>query len=191
MRDPHSKECRGFGFVKVRSDEDANKVIEVLQNFDFEGRQISVERAKRNEPHSRTPGTYLGMDRRIRDRYAGIKRNREYGGGPYDYAPAPYGGAPSHMSRPYSRDPDPMRPRYDGMGWGDSRGDQRGSYAAYPPRYDDRRGDERERTRRRYDDGAAAPPHAAPRYQQRETGWDHHVSGREPPVPRESAEDVI
>lgn len=194
VRDPHSKECRGFGFVKVKTEEDAVKVLEAVQNFDFEGRQISVERAKRTEPHSRTPGTYLGMDRRIRDRYAGMKRHREYG---YDYLPPPppYGGGPPHMSRPYSRDGYDPRPRYDGMGWPDSRGEyppRGGSY--YPPRYDDRRPDERERSRRRYDDGPGAPPpppNPGPRYPPREAERDDRVAGREPPVPRESADDVI
>lgn len=187
VRDPHSRECRGFGFVKMMSDRDAQQAIDALHDFDFEGRRISVERAKRNGPHSRTPGTYLGMDRRIRDRYAGMKRSRELA---YSYS-APYHPPPPHPHYPpYSRPrhydaprrydhrsmpPHPMPPTHD-------------YYRPPPPpgpRYHDARDpDERERVRRRHDPESL-------RHSPREAPRPHRVDGREPPVPRESADDEI
>lgn len=50
------------------TDKDAQQAVDGLREYEFEGRTISVERAKRNGPHSRTPGAYMGLDRRIRDR---------------------------------------------------------------------------------------------------------------------------
>lgn len=180
VRDPHSRECRGFGFVKMMSDKDAQQAIDNLQEFEFEGRHISVERAKRNGPHSRTPGAYMGLDRRIRDRYVGMKRSREYA---YTYGP-PYPPPPPHYA-PYRgpRYHDGPRPRYDYRQMQAPPHDYN-----RPPmnqRYDQRGSvDDRDRQRRRYDtDG--------PRYSPREASRDQRIDGRDPPVPRESADDVI
>lgn len=184
VRDPHSKECRGFGFVKMTSDKDAQFAIDDLREFEFEGRHISVERAKRDGPHSRTPGAYMGLDRRIRDRYAGMKRSREFA---YTYGP-PYPPPPPPAHYSAYRGPrfyDGPRPRHD--------------YRSMPPpppppeyhrppmnqRYDQRPlVDERDRQRRRYEPDPS-------RYSPREASRDQRMDGREPPVPRESADDEI
>lgn len=169
MRDPLSGECRGFGFVKMYTEEAAKAAMESLRDYDFEGRKISVERAKRNAPHQRTPGAYMGIDRRIRDRYAGIKRAREYDTG-YGYGD-PYVRRGSYRGR-YG---DPSRQRYDERGW-DARRDHRPPYGRPPY-------DERERVRRRYDEG--------PRYPPRDLDREQRFRERQPPVPRESADDYI
>ncbi|KAI0563911.1 transformer-SR ribonucleoprotein [Gracilaria domingensis] len=169
VRDPLSGECRGFGFVKVYSEDSAKAAIENLRDFEFEGRKISVERAKRNAPHQRTPGAYMGIDRRIRDRYAGIKRAREYDSG-YGYGD-PYMRRGAYRGR-YG---EASRPRYDDRGW-DSRRDHRPPYGRSPY-------DERDRVRRRYDEG--------PRYPPRDLDRDQRFRERQPPVPRESADDYI
>lgn len=166
--------------MKMWSDADAEKAIQNLGDFEFEGRHISVERAKRTGPHTRTPGAYMGIDRRIRDRYAGMKRTRDYAPGEY-----PVAGGEQYP---------PMR-----------RGGYRGRYEEYPrPRYDDRSGgwaprpeyrqpynerafyEERPHSRRRYDEGPRYPPRDLDRV-------DDRYRDREPPVPRESggSGDVI
>lgn len=195
VRDPHSRECRGFGFVKMTTEKEAQLAVDSLVNFEFEGRQISVERAKRNGPHTRTPGAYMGLDRRIRDRYAGIKRSREYA---YAYVGGPYPPPPPAHYPPY------RPPRYhDGPGGPRPRHDYRAmhppppppDYHRGPPPMNPRGGyepraptDERDRQRRRYESdagGARYSPRGA------EPPRDQRVDGREPPVPRESADDMI
>jgi hypothetical protein len=48
----------------------------VMGGIDVGGRILSVERARRNGPHGKTPGQYLGVDRIVKERYAGLKRDR-------------------------------------------------------------------------------------------------------------------
>lgn len=168
VRDPHSKECRGFGFVKMISEDEAAQAIEGLRDFEFEGRRIAVEKAKRKTPHSRTPGAYMGIDRRIRDRYAGMKRSRDYEGGYGEgYGMDRRGGYRGRYE-------DEGRGRHDERGW-DPR-DQRAP--SMRPPYDDR-----ERVRRRFESDN-------PR-QERNFERDHHFREREPPVPREPADDYV
>ncbi|KAK9447454.1 uncharacterized protein V1518DRAFT_406981 [Limtongia smithiae] len=42
MKDPHSAESRGFGFVKFHESKHADAAREALQGFDFEGRTLSL-----------------------------------------------------------------------------------------------------------------------------------------------------
>lgn len=60
MRDPHSGDSRGFGFVKFVLTEHAEAAIEALHGFDLEGRNMSVEKARRSRPRTPTPGKYHG-----------------------------------------------------------------------------------------------------------------------------------
>lgn len=60
MRDPHSGDSRGFGFVKFVLVEHAEAAIEALHGFDLEGRNMSVEKARRSRPRTPTPGKYHG-----------------------------------------------------------------------------------------------------------------------------------
>ncbi len=46
-------------------------------DMELEGRRLNVERARRNGPHDKTPGQYLGVDRAVQERYAGYKRSFE------------------------------------------------------------------------------------------------------------------
>ena len=64
VRDPHSRDSRGFGFVNMVSPEDADIVIEKLNGFELQGRNISIEKAKRNRPRTPTPGRYQGPPKR-------------------------------------------------------------------------------------------------------------------------------
>jgi len=86
MVDPHTKESRGFGFVKMTTLEQADSAKEGLQGEVFEGRTLSIEKARRNRPRTPTPGKYFGPPKR--DDYRGPPRgggrfgdDRRYGGG--------------------------------------------------------------------------------------------------------------
>lgn len=64
MRDPHSKESRGFGFVKMVTPEQADAAKEGLQGEVHQGRTLSIEKARRSRPRTPTPGKYYGPPKR-------------------------------------------------------------------------------------------------------------------------------
>jgi len=95
MKDPHSGDSRGFGFVKFALTEHAEAAIEALHGMDLEGRNMSVEKARRGRPRTPTPGKYHGppkkddygfgrrRDDRFGDRGSGGRRRDDYRGGGY------------------------------------------------------------------------------------------------------------
>ncbi|KAI9849589.1 MAG: hypothetical protein M1838_000099 [Thelocarpon superellum] len=97
MLDPHTKESRGFGFVKMVTAEQADAAKEGLQGEVFEGRTLSIEKARRQRPRTPTPGKYFGPPKRDDfrgpppgryDRYDDRRRGGGYGGrndDPYSY----------------------------------------------------------------------------------------------------------
>ena len=64
MRDPHSRESRGFGFVNMATPEDADAAKQGLAGAVIEGRTMSIEKARRKRPRTPTPGHYLGPPKR-------------------------------------------------------------------------------------------------------------------------------
>ena len=56
IRDPTNQRSKGFGFVEMATAVEANKAIEELDNFLFEGRQIKVARARPIESGGRRGG---------------------------------------------------------------------------------------------------------------------------------------
>ncbi|GAA6040483.1 hypothetical protein JCM8097_004571 [Rhodosporidiobolus ruineniae] len=119
MRDPHTKESRGFAFVTMETADDAEAAISALNATELMGRTMNVEKARRGRARTPTPGQYHGPPKRF--------EGGGYGGG--------YGG-----ERPYD-------PRYGGRGGYDryeSRGgggygrDSYDSRGGYGGRYDDR-----------------------------------------------------
>lgn len=64
MRDPHSGDSRGFGFVKMVSADAADAAREGLQGQIYEGRSLSIEKARRGRPRTPTPGKYYGPPKR-------------------------------------------------------------------------------------------------------------------------------
>lgn len=66
MLDPHTKESRGFGFVKMVTAEQADAAKEGLQGEVIEGRTLSIEKARRSRPRTPTPGKYFGPPKRGR-----------------------------------------------------------------------------------------------------------------------------
>ncbi|KIW47739.1 uncharacterized protein PV06_00404 [Exophiala oligosperma] len=110
MLDPHTKESRGFGFVKMVTTEQAEAAKEGLQGEVIEGRTLSIEKARRARPRSPTPGKYFGPPKR------GAFRGPPRGGGYRDRYDDRRGGYPPRRDdyRGGSRYDD-----YDRRGYGD------------------------------------------------------------------------
>jgi len=165
MLDPHTKESRGFGFVKMVTAEQADAAKEGLQGEVIEGRTLSIEKARRARPRTPTPGKYFGPPKREGDfgdrrgggrygdrygdrrgGYGGGRRDDYRGGSRYDdYDRRGYGGGrdrdDSYRSRNIDRYESSGRDdRYSGRGdrGGDRGGDRRGG--GYYDRSDDRAG---------------------------------------------------
>ncbi|KAI0169455.1 RNA-binding domain-containing protein [Hypoxylon sp. FL1284] len=91
MKDPHTKESRGFGFVKMVTSDQADAAKDGLQGEEIEGRTLSIEKARRARPRTPTPGKYFGPPKReSRPRFDDRRRGGGYGGGygrddPYRY----------------------------------------------------------------------------------------------------------
>lgn len=64
MRDPHTKESRGFGFVNMSAPDQADAAKEGLQGEVHQGRTLSIEKARRAKPRTPTPGKYYGPPKR-------------------------------------------------------------------------------------------------------------------------------
>jgi len=64
MRDPHTRESRGFGFVNMVTAEEADAAKDGLQGEVYEGRTLSIEKARRARPRTPTPGKYFGPPKR-------------------------------------------------------------------------------------------------------------------------------
>ncbi|KAG9246260.1 hypothetical protein BJ878DRAFT_540470 [Calycina marina] len=141
MLDPHTKESRGFGFVKMVTAEQADAAKEGLQGEVIEGRTLSIEKARRSRPQDdpRQGRSYGGRD----DRYGDRRGGGGYGGG-RDYGRRDY----DDRDRGYGRDRyDDRRPvdRYGGGGRDDRYGGDRrggGGYGRDDRSYD--RGDRRD-----------------------------------------------
>ncbi|PTB63572.1 RNA-binding domain-containing protein [Trichoderma citrinoviride] len=139
MRDPHTKESRGFGFVKMVTSEQAEAAKEGLQGEVIEGRTMSIEKARRARPRTPTPGKYFGPPKRDPRSRFDERRRGGYGGGGYsrdDYYR--YRGNERGYDRNYERGYDR---RYEERGAG---GGGSGSGSGYDRSYrDDRRYDDR------------------------------------------------
>ncbi|KAI4102276.1 MAG: hypothetical protein L6R37_004468 [Teloschistes peruensis] len=144
MKDPHTQESRGFGFVKMVTAEQADAAKEGLQGEDIDGRTLSIEKARRSRPRTPTPGKYFGPPKR--DDIRGPPRGGRYGSDRYDdRRRGGYGGGYGGGGR---YDDSYRSSRYDDRGYG--RRDDYGSrnidrYASsrddrYSSRGDDRRG---------------------------------------------------
>ncbi|KAJ4326344.1 hypothetical protein N0V94_000019 [Neodidymelliopsis sp. IMI 364377] len=121
MRDPHTKESRGFGFVNMVTSEQADAAKEGLQGEVHQGRTLSIEKARRARPRTPTPGKYYGPPKR---EFGGGGGGRGGGrGGPR------YGDRYSDDRRGgggYGRRDDYGSRRYDDRGYGGGRRDDYG-----------------------------------------------------------------
>lgn len=98
IRDPFTKESRGFGFVVFEKDEEAKEAIDKLHNSEFKGQNLRVEVSKRKKARRQTPGKYIGNNKP-----KGYGDRRYDGGGRY--------GRDRRDDR-YSRDRDRRDDRY-------------------------------------------------------------------------------
>ena len=78
IRDPFTKECRGYGFITMESSKEADSAIEGLNKTEIDGRQVNVEISKRSRPHQSTPGVYLGTSSSSTRRYRRYSPRRRY-----------------------------------------------------------------------------------------------------------------
>lgn len=76
MMDRATGRSRGFGFVEMSTDEEAQKAIQQFNGYDFQGRNLNVNEARERTPGGPRPGGYAGGG------YAGGGGGRGgYGGG--------------------------------------------------------------------------------------------------------------
>jgi RNA recognition motif-containing protein len=78
ITDKYSGQSRGFGFVEMPNDEEANAAIEKLNGTDFGGRKLTINEARPMEARPRTGGFGGG-----RDGGRGGDRGGRGGGGGY------------------------------------------------------------------------------------------------------------
>ncbi|KAI7907610.1 uncharacterized protein BX663DRAFT_5520 [Cokeromyces recurvatus] len=64
MVDPHTRESRGFGFIRMATAEDADRALNGVTGTEIDGRMVTVEKAKRSRPRTPTPGRYYGPPKR-------------------------------------------------------------------------------------------------------------------------------
>src|SRR4051812_49544217 len=60
MMDRATGRSRGFGFVEMSSDEEAQKAIQQFNGYDFQGRNLNVNEARERTPGGPRPGGYGG-----------------------------------------------------------------------------------------------------------------------------------
>ncbi|CAC9886261.1 unnamed protein product [Aureobasidium pullulans] len=85
MRDPHTRESRGFGFVNMATGEQADAAKSGLQGEVYEGRTLSIEKARGDRYGDDRYGGGRDYDR-YEDRGSYSRRDRDdYGGGSRGY----------------------------------------------------------------------------------------------------------
>ncbi|KAI0377415.1 RNA-binding domain-containing protein [Hypomontagnella monticulosa] len=151
MKDPHTKESRGFGFVKMVTSEQADAAKDGLQGEEIEGRTLSIEKARRARPRTPTPGKYFGPPKREggRPRFDDRRRGGGYGGyggrdDPYRYRGYDRNRYEDRGDRGYREDRGYDRSYRDGRGGGNYGGgrEDRGYDRSYDRNYgrEERRG---------------------------------------------------
>ena len=69
ISDKYTNQSKGFGFVEMKSDEDAQKAISALNETQFEGRKIVVNEARPQEDRPRRDSGGGGRDSRSSNRW--------------------------------------------------------------------------------------------------------------------------
>lgn len=80
ITDRASGRSKGFGFVEMSTDEEAQKAIEMFHQQNWEGRPLTVSEARPQEPRRGGGGGYGGGDRGGRGGYGGGDRGGDRGG---------------------------------------------------------------------------------------------------------------
>lgn len=58
MYDPHTRESRGFGFIRMATTEDADRAMASINGMEIDGRTVTVEKVRRSNS-SRLPRTWI------------------------------------------------------------------------------------------------------------------------------------
>lgn len=82
IKDRDTNRSRGFGFVRFSTDAEADAAIDGMNNQEFDGRVIRVDRASNNAP-SRNDGGGFGGRGGYNSRFEGSANRGGYGGGGY------------------------------------------------------------------------------------------------------------
>jgi len=89
VKDRDTGRSRGFGFVRYTNDQDAQNAIAAMNNVEFDGRTIRVDKASDTGPKGGYPGRGgPGMA-------PNYVAQGGYGGAPMGYAAQPYGMPPN------------------------------------------------------------------------------------------------
>ena len=83
VTEPSSKECRGFAFITFDTPNSAEESIKKLSGFEFSGKKLICQIAKRNKARSSTPGMYLGSTSLKKPSFRGRYDRPRYGRRPY------------------------------------------------------------------------------------------------------------
>ncbi|KAI3649335.1 hypothetical protein MP228_005810, partial [Amoeboaphelidium protococcarum] len=68
VKDPNTRESRGFGFIAMETVSQAEAALEALNGYELNGSKIIVQKARRNRARSPTPGQYRGIATKRRER---------------------------------------------------------------------------------------------------------------------------
>jgi len=103
VKDRDTGRSRGFGFVRYTNDDDAQKAIGAMNNVEFDGRTIRVDKASDTGPRGGGRGGGGGFGGR--GGYGGLPAGAPHAANfGYGAPPAqPYGMAPGMYSQPYGR----------------------------------------------------------------------------------------
>lgn len=108
VKDRDTGRSRGFGFVRYASEDEAHKAISEMNNVEFDGRTIRVDKASDNGPRGGGRGGGFGGP--------GYSRGGGYGGSPqgmrYPGPPQQYGAPSNGYGQPYSRGYQQAAPAY-------------------------------------------------------------------------------
>ncbi len=124
MSDRLTGKSRGFGFVEMGSDEEAQKAVQELNGYEFQGRNLNVNEA-RERSAGPPPGGGAGVSAPRGGGYGGGGYAGGGGGGGYGGGGGGYGGGGSRGG--YGGGP-PVDPYGGGGGWNDPGGDFGGGF---------------------------------------------------------------
>ncbi len=75
ISDKMTGRSKGFGFVEMSSDEEAQKAIDMFTGKEFEGRNLTVNEARPMEPRAPRTGGFGGGNRGGRGGFGGGRRD--------------------------------------------------------------------------------------------------------------------
>ena len=89
--DRRTQRSRGYGFVEMENDDEANEAIDALNGSDFQGRELRVDESKPKDQKQSS-----------RDRGQGKKQSNNRGNAPATSNPEPSGGVVGFFKRLFS-----------------------------------------------------------------------------------------